>query len=73
MVLKRQLYLYLIGMGEPHQIDVRLDGTLLKRFTIGGEGKGMTAPESFAGNTQGDPQWEEYMHTADAGLRCVCR
>ena len=68
VVLKRQLYLYLVGMGEPHQIDVRLDGTLLKRFTIGGEGKGMTAPESFAGNTQGDPQWEEYMHTADAGL-----
>jgi hypothetical protein len=67
-MLKRQLYLYLIGMGEPHQIDVRLDGTLLKRFTIGGEGKGMTAPESFAGNTQGEPQWEEYMHTADAGL-----
>ena len=55
-------------MGEPHQIDVRLDGTLLQRFTIGGEGKGMTAPESFAGNTQGEPQWEEYMHTADAGL-----
>jgi mono/diheme cytochrome c family protein len=68
VVLKRQLYLYLIGMGEPHQIDLRLDGTLLKRFTIGGEGRGMTAPESFAGNTQGEPQWEEYMHTADAGL-----
>jgi hypothetical protein len=68
VVLKRQLYLYLIGMGEPHQIDLRLDGTLLKRFTIGGEGKGLTAPESFAGNTQGEPQWEEYMHTADAGL-----
>ena len=28
----------------------------------------MTAPESFAGNTQGDPDWEVYMHTADAGL-----
>src|SRR6185503_16501202 len=68
VILKRQLYLYLIGMGEPHQIDVRLDGTLLKWFTIGGEGNGMTAPESFAGNTQGEPQWEEYMHTADAGL-----
>jgi cytochrome c5 len=68
VVLKRQLYLYLIGMGEPHQIDLRLDGALLKRFTIGGEGKGMTAPESFAGNTQGDPGWEVYMHTADAGL-----
>jgi hypothetical protein len=68
VVLKRQLYLYLMGMGEPHQIDVRLDGVLLKRFTIGGEGQGRTAPESFAGNTQGDPQWEVYMHTADAGL-----
>ena len=68
VVLKRQLYLYLIGMGEPHQIDVRLDGALLKRFTIGGEGKGQTAPESFAGNTQGERDWEIYMHTADAGL-----
>ena len=28
----------------------------------------MTTPENFAGNTQGDPEWEEYMHTADAGL-----
>jgi hypothetical protein len=68
VVLRRQLYLYLIGMGEPHQIDIRLDGSLLKRFTIGGEGKGMTAPESFAGNTQGDHDWEIYMHTADAAL-----
>jgi hypothetical protein len=68
VVLKRQLYLYLIGMGEPHQIDLRIDGALLKRFTIGGEGRGLTAPESFAGNTQGDPAWEAYMHTADAGL-----
>src|SRR5262245_14624092 len=68
VVLKRQLYLYLIGMGEPHQIDIRLDGALLKRFTVGGEGRGMTAPESFAGNTQGDPGWEVYMHTADEGL-----
>jgi len=28
VVLKRQLYLYLIGMGEPQQIDIRLDGAL---------------------------------------------
>jgi hypothetical protein len=68
VLLKRQLYLYLIGMGEPHQIDVRLDGVLIKRFTIGGGGKERTAPESFAGNTQGDPDWEVYMHTADDGL-----
>jgi hypothetical protein len=66
--LKRQLYQYLIGMGEPHLIDIRIDGALAKRFTIGGEGKGMTAPESFAGNTQGEPGWEVYMHTADDAL-----
>jgi len=28
----------------------------------------MTTPENFAGNTQGDPAFEEYMHTADAKL-----
>jgi hypothetical protein len=66
--LKRQLYDYLVGMGEPHQLDVRLDGVLLKRFTVGGEGKGMTTPENFAGNTPGDPEWEHYMLTADRGL-----
>jgi Protein of unknown function (DUF1592)/Protein of unknown function (DUF1588)/Protein of unknown function (DUF1585)/Protein of unknown function (DUF1595)/Protein of unknown function (DUF1587) len=66
--LRRQLYQYLIGMGEPHLIDIRVDGALVKRFTIGGEGKGMTAPESFAGNTQGEPGWEVYMHTADDAL-----
>jgi Protein of unknown function (DUF1592)/Protein of unknown function (DUF1588)/Protein of unknown function (DUF1587)/Protein of unknown function (DUF1585)/Protein of unknown function (DUF1595) len=68
IVLRRQLYLYIIGMGEPHQVDIRLDGALIKRFEVGGKAKGMTMPESFAGNTQGDPGFEEYMHTADAGL-----
>src|SRR6516225_6608312 len=68
VLLKRQLYLYIMGMGEPHQIDIRLDGALIKRFEVGGKAKGMTMPESFAGNTQGDPEFEVYMHTADAGL-----
>ncbi len=66
--LKRQLYDYLVGMGEPHQVDIRLDGVLLKRFTVGGEAKGMSTPENFAGNTPGDPEWEHYMLTADRGL-----
>lgn len=68
VLLKRQLYLYIMGMGEPHQIDIRIDGTLLRRFDVGGKAKGMTMPESFAGNTQGDPGFEEYMHNADADL-----
>jgi hypothetical protein len=66
--LRRQEYDYLIGMGEPHQLDIRLDGALLKSFTVGGEAKGMTMPENFAGNTQGSPEFEGYMHTADAAL-----
>jgi uncharacterized protein DUF1592/uncharacterized protein DUF1588/uncharacterized protein DUF1595/uncharacterized protein DUF1585 len=68
VLLKRQLYLYIMGMGEPHQIDIRIDGRLLRRFEVGGKAKGMTMPESFAGNTQGDPGFEEYMHSADADL-----
>jgi mono/diheme cytochrome c family protein len=68
VLLKRQVYLYIMGMGEPHQLDIRVDGRLVRRFSVGGEGKGMTAPEGFAGNTQGDPAWENYMHTADAHL-----
>ncbi|HKB10989.1 MAG TPA: DUF1592 domain-containing protein, partial [Vicinamibacterales bacterium] len=67
-LLRRQEYDYIVGMGEPHRLDVRLDGVRVKRFTIGGEAKGMTAPENFAGNTQGDSEYEEYMHTADAKL-----
>src|SRR2546426_3790 len=68
VLLRRQEYDYIIGIGEPHQLDFRLDGVRLKRFTVGGEAKGMTNPENFAGNTQGDPEFEEYMHTADAHL-----
>ena len=66
--LKRQLYGYILGMGEPHQFDIRLDGALIKRFAIGGEAKGTPMPESWVGDTQGSPEFEEYMHTADAGL-----
>jgi hypothetical protein len=66
--LRRQFYTYIVGMGEPSQIDIRLDGVRIKRFTVGGEAKGTTMPETFAGNTQGSPEFEAYMHTADAGL-----
>jgi cytochrome c551/c552 len=68
VLLRRQNYEYIVGMGEPHQIDIRLDGVRIKRFTLGGEAKGMTNPENFIGNTQGSPEFEVYMHTADAGL-----
>jgi Protein of unknown function (DUF1592)/Protein of unknown function (DUF1588)/Protein of unknown function (DUF1585)/Protein of unknown function (DUF1587)/Protein of unknown function (DUF1595)/Planctomycete cytochrome C len=68
VLLRRELYYYIIGMGDPHQIDIRLDDALLKRFSVGGEAKGRAAAESFIGQNQGDPEWEKYMQTADAGL-----
>jgi mono/diheme cytochrome c family protein len=71
--LRRQYQEYLMGMGWPQQLDVRLDGKLLKRFTVGGGAKGRPAGASYAGDGEpgyaGDPEWEEYMQVAgDAGL-----
>src|SRR4029078_4682356 len=59
-------------MGWPQQLDVRLDGKLLKRFTVGGGAQGRPAAASYAGDGEpgfaGDPEWEKYMQiTGDAG------
>ena len=59
---------YIRGMGRPHDLDVRLDGVLIKRFTVGGQAKGMAAPGGYAGNIMMDREWEDYMHHADDGL-----
>ena len=71
--LQRQYQDYLKGMGWPQKLDVRLDGKLLKRFTVGGAGKGRPAAASYAGDGEpgfaGAPEWETYMQTTgDAGL-----
>ena len=71
--LRRQYQDYLMGMGWPQQLDVRLDGRLLERFTVGGAAPGTPAAASYAGDGEpgfaGDPEWETYMQlTGDAGL-----
>jgi hypothetical protein len=71
--LQRQYQDYLKGMGWPQQLDIRLDGKLLKRFTVGGAAPGRPAAASYAGDGEpgfaGDPQWEEYMQSGgDRGL-----
>jgi mono/diheme cytochrome c family protein len=71
--LQRQYQEYLKGMGWPQQLDVRLDGKLVKRFVVGGDAKGRPAALSYAGDGEpgfaGDPEWEKYMQlTGDAGL-----
>src|SRR5262249_5729960 len=71
--LQRQYQDYLKGMGWPQQLDVRLDGKLLKRFIVGGQAKGRPAAASYAGDGEpgfaGDDSWEKYMQGGgDAGL-----
>ena len=71
--LQRQYQDYLKGMGWPQQLDVRVDGRLLKRFTVGGSARGRPAASSYAGDGEpgfaGDDSWEKYMQVGgDAGL-----
>ena len=68
--LHRNYVNYVRGMGSRHQLQVRLDGALVRTFTFGGEEPdGTQAPASYAGNQFGDPEWEEYMLYADANMR----
>ncbi len=55
---------YIRGLGEPHHLDIRLDGALVKRFTIGGKSYGRSAP-IFSSGAMGDPAQETYERTAD--------
>jgi mono/diheme cytochrome c family protein len=71
--LQRQYQDYLKGMGWPQRLDVRLDGKLLKRFSVGGTAQGRAAAASYAGDGEpgfaGDDSWEKYMQVGgDAGL-----
>ena len=63
---------FIMGLGWPQQLEVRLDGRLLKRFTIGGEAPGIPAAISFSGlatpGEQGSTDWATYMQTADEEL-----
>ena len=56
-----------MGMGWPQQIDVRIDGELMHRFTIGGAPGTPAVSGGYAGNATsfGSPEWEEYMQFAD--------
>ncbi|MCB1669845.1 MAG: DUF1592 domain-containing protein [Gammaproteobacteria bacterium] len=60
--LERNYQDYIKGLGWPQQLEVRLDGRLLQRFTIGGEAPGTPAPLSFSGTGEpGSIDWEQYM------------
>ena len=67
--LQRTYTDYIRGLGTPQQLDVRVDGVLVKRFTVGGGAPphAKAVPASFAGNTPlfGHPDWEVYVLEAD--------
>jgi hypothetical protein len=72
--LQRQYQDYIKGMGWAQQLDVRLDGKLIKRFEVGGKAVGRPAAASYAGDGEpyfaGDDSWEKYMQIeGDAGLQ----
>ena len=70
--LQRTYTDYIRGLGTPQHLDVRIDGSLIERFTVGGDAppNASAAPASFAGNTPlfGHPDWEKYVLGADADL-----
>jgi hypothetical protein len=66
--LQRNLYDLVRGLGAPHTLELRVDGARVKRFTIGGEDHGETAPVGYGGTIDGSPEWERYARAADAGL-----
>ena len=59
---------YIRGMGRRHELDLRIDGEIVRRFTVGGEAPPGAAPTSFSPGEIGSPEWEEYVREADSEL-----
>ena len=66
--LQRSLYGHVRGIATRHELDVRLEGSLLERFSVGGEDAGAPPPAGFGGTIDASPEWEKYASEADAGL-----
>lgn len=75
VTLRKQEYGYARGMGQPHELDLRLDGARLDTFTVGREWEhGQLPPMGYAGKFEqvydgnSFPEWERYALNADRGL-----
>ena len=73
--LKRSVYEYIVNLDEAHDLDLRLDGRRVARFTVGGAAPGKPAPVTFSGTfvaagAAGYPtqDWDDYRTGADADL-----
>ena len=59
---------YVRGMGRRNLLDLRIDGRLVERFTVGGEAPGTPAPHTWSPAEAGDPEWERYVRESAAHL-----
>ena len=59
---------YVRGMGRRNVLDLRIDGDLVRRFTVGGEAPGTPAPTTWSPAEAGDPEWERYVRESAAHL-----
>ena len=66
--LYRQLFDVIIGLGSPHEVEIRLDGERILSAVVGGEETGGAPPAGFVGDIFGSSAWEQYARNADAGL-----
>ena len=66
--LYRQLFDVVVGLGSPHEVEIRVDGERVLSSVIGGEETGGAPPAGFVGDIFGSPAWERYARNADAGL-----
>ena len=73
--LRKQEYGYVRGLGQPHQLDLRLDGARIGAFTVGRAWEeGERPPMGYAGkfdqvyDSNSFPAWEAYALNADKGL-----
>jgi cytochrome c5 len=64
--LQRNGKTYIVGLEKPRRMDVRLDGELVKQFTVGGDFQGEAKPLRYSSFDQGD--FEKYLMTADEHL-----
>ena len=71
--LRRMIYDYVVGMGTAQHLEVRLDGKLVRRFTVGDADRfGYPSAYTFFGTIRGDPAWEQYVSIdADADLEVM--
>jgi len=60
---------YVVGIAEPHLLDLRFDGERVKLFRIGGEHVGTAAGAGAADAVPPDFRQAQYERTADASLQ----